>query len=126
MSMQRFTELAGAWGADPRRWPEAERGVYARFAASAEGARILAEAAALDQALDGLRTRPDDPLRAARIERAARAPQWRRSRIAMASGAWAASAVLGFMLGLWQPGTETDDTELSQMLQGSTVLEDYL
>jgi hypothetical protein len=126
MSVERFTQLTGTWGARASRWPAAERALYARYAGTPEGERILAEAAQLDRLLDEFEPRPADPLRPARIARAARAPAVQRRRLAWASGAWAASAVLGFALGFMQPVSDTDDTELSQLLLGSTVLEDYL
>jgi hypothetical protein len=129
VSIQRFEELARAWGAEPSRWPEAERALFARHAGTPEGARILARAAGLDRVLDSLQPRAADPLRPARIARTARAQQARRRRgVAWASGAWAASAVLGFMLGYLEPASDTDasDDPYAQLLTGSTVLEDFL
>ena len=54
MLLQRFRELMDAYGGDPRRWPPGERGPAAELlAASADARALLAEAAALDQILDG-------------------------------------------------------------------------
>lgn len=127
MSIERFTQLCETWGARPERWPPAERELYARRAPTPEGARVLAEAARLDALLDGFEPRADDPLRAARIVRAARQPVLRRRRIALASGAWAASLVIGFVFGFTEPVTsDSDEAELSQLLLGSSELEEYL
>lgn len=54
MTMQRFAQLADAWGGDITRWPPVEQPAAARVLASAEGdmARsLLAEAGELDRAL---------------------------------------------------------------------------
>jgi hypothetical protein len=127
MSIERFTQLCEAWGADSARWPPAERALYAQHAGTAAGRAALDQAAGLDRLLDDLVPRVDDPLRPARIVRAAREHSLRRRRIAITSGAWAASLVLGFVLGFTEPvSSDSDDAELSQLLLGSTVLEDYL
>ena len=55
MSLQRFAELADAWGADVTRWPPAEQPGAVRILGSAEGDRarsLLDDAAALDGWLD--------------------------------------------------------------------------
>ncbi|MFQ5346233.1 MAG: hypothetical protein ACE5ED_00100 [Rhodothalassiaceae bacterium] len=51
MTENRFAALVAAYGADPARWPDAERGAAQAFAASAEGRRHLAAAARLDRQL---------------------------------------------------------------------------
>jgi hypothetical protein len=53
MDATRFEELATAYGADVRRWPEADRASAWAFAAAEPTAveRVLAEAAALDALL---------------------------------------------------------------------------
>jgi len=128
MSIERFRELAEAFGADPARWPPGERVLHAQHADTPTGRGILAAAAELDALLDDFEPRADDPLRPARILRAARAPRLGRRQIAWLSGAWAASAVLGFTLGYLEPVVDGDTGEESyaQLLTGSAVLEDFL
>lgn len=53
MRMERFLAILEAYGAVPERWPQAEREAAEAFAAAEpEAGRALAEAAALDRALD--------------------------------------------------------------------------
>lgn len=57
MTEERALELLAAYGADPMRWPAAERTAAQALLAVTESPRLqaaLAEAEALDQALDGL------------------------------------------------------------------------
>lgn len=55
MNLERFTVIVDAYGADPRRWPAAERDAAQAFAAAdAQAAALLAEALALDAGLDAL------------------------------------------------------------------------
>lgn len=59
MTIERFKVLVEAYGANPARWPEAERAVAETFVnATPEAQRILAEAAALDHVLDTASTAP--------------------------------------------------------------------
>lgn len=59
MTIERFKVLVEAYGADPARWPEAERAVAEAFAnASPEAQQLLAEAAAFDLMLDAASTAP--------------------------------------------------------------------
>lgn len=53
MNDKRFAELAAAYGAERRRWPQAERAVYDAFAGTPEGLALLADAERLDRQLDG-------------------------------------------------------------------------
>lgn len=129
MSLDRFQALAESYGAQPSRWPEAERALYTQYARTPRGRQVLEEAARLDDFLDALQPRAADPLRAARVVRAAVATRQRQRRgLAWATGAWAASALLGFVLGYQLPGTNSDasDDSYTQLLLGNTVLEDYL
>ena len=51
--LERFTEMIDAYGAEPRRWPAAERSAALAFAsADAAAAALLRDAAALDALLD--------------------------------------------------------------------------
>src|SRR5260221_12279238 len=53
MNIERFHILLDAYGADPARWPQAERGSAEAFARATPGAAaLIAAARALDQALD--------------------------------------------------------------------------
>ena len=51
MNAERFAVILEAYGAEPWRWPEGERSAAESFAGTGEGRRLLAEAAALDDAL---------------------------------------------------------------------------
>lgn len=57
MNIERFRILVEAYGADPARWPEAERVAALLFAEqSAEARAALQEAAAFDRVLDAAET----------------------------------------------------------------------
>ncbi|MFN4296108.1 MAG: hypothetical protein ACK4FB_04650 [Brevundimonas sp.] len=139
MNAQRFQDLADAYGADLRRWPEAERGAAGAFMDSdPQGAeRLLFEARQMDLALDAApRPMVSHALREQVIALAAAAglrPRARRfgfGRFAWMSGAgWAAACAAGIMVGvnlsdqalahaeadlvLYQAGLEAlDDTEV--------------
>lgn len=74
MSPDRLAEIIDACGADPRRWPEAERAAAeALLAASAEARALQREAAALDALLTPApaRIEPSDALRARIMAQAA-------------------------------------------------------
>ena len=95
MDRARFEAIIAAYGAEPRRWPEAERAAAEQFYAENRG--DLGEAMALDAALDGARQSYDPALLAARIVK-----QQRASRGAPAPGArWAlaACALAGVAIG---------------------------
>lgn len=111
MNAERFQELAGAYGADLRRWPEAQREAARAFmAADPSGAdRLLFEARQIDLALDAsIRPVVSHDLRERVIALAASAglkPRARQfafgRRLAWASGAgWAAACAAGVVAGL--------------------------
>lgn len=84
MTLERFRELADAYGGDVARWPEAERRAARAFATTHETApAILAEAAALDAALANAPTHTPSPaLRSAILDGfPARAPSRAPSRL---------------------------------------------
>lgn len=55
MNLERFAVIVDAYGADPRRWPAAERDAAQAFATTdARASVLLAEALALDAGLDAL------------------------------------------------------------------------
>ena len=79
MNSERLQHLIDAYGADPARWPPAERtALAAAQPLSAPLARLLAEAAVLDQALSGLPLPELPATLAARV--LAAAPQSARHR----------------------------------------------
>lgn len=103
MDKTRFEAILAAYGADPRRWPEAERAAAQAFArASGDGAAI-AEARALDAALgEAAEPAPVSDLLYARV--LARAPKpvrrlFERGQMARPLMALAACAVFGLALG---------------------------
>ncbi|NWG53629.1 MAG: hypothetical protein HXY28_07925 [Hydrogenophilaceae bacterium] len=75
MDQKRFAAIVAAYGADPRRWPDAERADAQTFAAAhAEAsAPLLAQARALDQALEGAPIHAPSDLLTARVMAAHRA-----------------------------------------------------
>ncbi|WP_019517651.1 hypothetical protein [Sphingomonas sp. Mn802worker] len=52
LTLDRFRDLADAYGGVVARWPVSDRLAAQRFAATAQGRAILAEAIALDERLD--------------------------------------------------------------------------
>lgn len=97
MDATRFEAIVEAYGAEPRRWPEAERAAAEAFARTDAGQRALAEARALDAALDSAADAEPVSL-ALRRNLLAQAPksralQWR------AVAALAACAVFGVVAG---------------------------
>lgn len=109
MNAQRLQDLAEAYGADVRRWPEAERDAARTFMeADRQGAeRLLFEARQMDLALDAApRPMVSHALREQVIALAAAAGLKPRARfafrrLAWASGAgWAAASVAGVLVGL--------------------------
>ncbi|MDR3513220.1 MAG: hypothetical protein P4L73_16410 [Caulobacteraceae bacterium] len=75
MDHQRFEQLVAAYGADPARWPAQERAEAERLVAGAD----LAEARALDAALDAFRV--EAPSLALRQRILATAPRPRGGRL---------------------------------------------
>lgn len=105
MDRKRFEHLLDAYGADFRRWPEAERASAAAFAVARadELAAPIAEARALDAAFAaGAAAAAFDPALSARILAAApkARPAPRRQGFAPLAGwALAACAMMGVLLG---------------------------
>ena len=108
MNIDRFKVLLDGYGADPARWPAAERAAAEAFArTSPEAASLIAAARALDRALECMPTAAPalDPVAVAAA--ASAAPQ-RRARQPRRSGfgfAWpnfaglAAAMAVGFVVG---------------------------
>ena len=121
MDLNRFKDCAAAYGAAKRRWPESAQALYDRFAGTAQGAAILAEAERSDHFLDGFATAAPEPQLARRIAALA-APAWRRFGVPAA--ALAASAVLGFVLGFAQVRSAADTGLAAQLLLGPQSLQE--
>ena len=102
MDIGRFEQIIDAYGADPRRWPDAERqGAGALLAASEEARRIVAGAAALDALLDSAAGPVPSEVLAARVLRAAPKGSSLIGRVGWVSSAgWAAAAAAGLVVGL--------------------------
>jgi len=66
MTREEFTRHAASWGADPARWPETIRNEAMRFAATADGATILAR----EQRLEAVLRAAAPDIAQARIDRA--------------------------------------------------------
>ena len=122
----RARELLSAYGASRERWPEGLRHLHDTLSGSPEGRSLLAEAAALDTCLDDFRVRPADPLRTARILKAARSAARRRRVLQWVSLAYAASIALGVSLGYGLSVDHGRDEGYGGMLIGSTVIEEFL
>lgn len=102
MGLERFEQLLDAYGADPRRWPQAERAAAEALLAGSADARARVEAAAELDGLLGLTTtiEPSDLLRQ-RVLRAAPKGGAAISRFGWFSGAgWAAAAAAGVLVGV--------------------------
>lgn len=97
MDETRFAALVEAYGADPARWPETERGAALRFqmANPQVAARLLAPA----RALDGLLAESPQGTVSERLVTALLAEAPRAARRPSAVWALAACALLGLALG---------------------------
>ena len=115
MDMNRFAQCASAYGAARRRWPEAEQALYDRFASTAEGAALLAEAERDDRFLDAFTPAAPAAELSRRVGALAR-PVWRR--IGLPAAAIATCAGLGFALGFAQVSGEADTALAAQLLLG--------
>lgn len=119
----RFRTCAEAYGADARRWPTADRALHARYAATPEGAAVLAAAGRTDDFLDAWGPPTAAPDLAARIADAALdAPRRHRRRMAWSAAAFAASAVLGFVVGFAQAPEDASADLLTQVIAGPAAL----
>jgi len=129
MDIERFRQLAQAHGAARRRWPEQDHALFDHFAASAEGAVVLADAERMDLFLDGWTAQVSDANRAERILAAINlpaAPRARPLRGAWLSAGFALCAMFGLALGFTQVPATVEDNAFDDLLLGSITLEDYL
>lgn len=122
LSLTRFTELLDAYGADPGRWPEAERAAaLALLEASPQARGLCDEARALDAALDRLPTpapSADFRLRVLATAPIGAAPARGLRELWGALGGWrltapalACALALGLAVGQWLPMPEAALTE---------------
>jgi hypothetical protein len=131
MQLARFTEVLDTYGADPQRWPAADRDAALALLADSQVARAQQqEAALLDAALDAYAVAaPAAALRQTIIASAAPARRtWRQSLADLwrelggwhlAAPAFAASLTLGALLPMWLDETATDlpDEDLIAAIQ---------
>lgn len=118
MNRERFEQVLAAYGADPQRWPEGERGALEAYAAAnADAAALLVEAREIDALLDVTREPlAPNPQLASRILNAAPRKAARtlsfdtRARWALAACALL-GVVAGFGGGRLAPSASTEDTE---------------
>jgi len=112
VELARFAEILDAYGADPQRWPEAERSGAETLLAMSEEARALRDdAAALDMLLDLSAAPAPSPELMADILAAAQPAGWRQwlsdfwpfGPIWQPVSAFTAAAVLGIAVGLGAP-----------------------
>jgi hypothetical protein len=133
MTSERFLALVDAWGADARRWPEAERAAARAFAAANPGIALpaLAEADAADALLHASRVAsPSMMLRDRVIASAAGAGlkarrEGRRwlDRLSIAFGAgWAAAACAGVAAGIMMTTQLTADAQADAILYQATLM----
>lgn len=109
MNWERFAELAGAYGADLVRWPQAEQAPARRLAASApdRAEALLAAERSLDQLLAfSPSAPPSEALRARVLALAETRPRWRLTwprwivAAPVMSGAALAAACAGLLCGV--------------------------
>ena len=138
MNHARFSELLDAYGADPQRWPAAERGpAQALLDASPEATRLRLQAALLDDALDQYTLAPPAAALRQSLLSAALLPRQRSWRDSLAElwrdlGGWrlaapafAASLALGALLPLMLDESAVDlpDEDLIAAVQLMDELE---
>lgn len=133
MTSERFLAIVSAYGADARRWPEAERAAARAFASAHPtlAGPALAEADAADALLHESRVaHPSMALRDRVIASAAEAGlkarrEGRRwlDRLALAMGAgWAAAACAGVIAGVMMTGWLTADAQAEAVLYQASLL----
>jgi anti-sigma factor RsiW len=128
MTRARFEAILDAYGADPRRWPDAERAAAQAFAAAdPQAPALLAAAADLDGALHLAAPDPAEPaLREAIIASAKAAPARRRSLWwagAGLSAALAGAAAGAVTVGVMAPGAG-GELAAEQIAGASTAFDD--
>lgn len=129
MTSERFLALVAAYGADARRWPEAERAAARAFAAAepAVAGPALAEADAADALLQASPAiHPSMALRDRVIAAAAtgrRAGKVWIDRLLLVFGAgWAAAACAGVAAGVMLTGHLTADVQAEAVLYQASLM----
>jgi len=129
MDIERFKDLAAAWGGDLTRWPDAERADAEVFCSQEPmGEVLLLEARKLDQLIEPIIADAPSDLLAIRIMRSFPKPafdaDWRRPAVAAA-----AALVIGLMGGFAGgtlvpvPVDQTDSLEYADAFDG--LMEDW-
>ena len=127
MDIARARDLLDAYGADPARWPAAERTALSAFIAEfPEAARARDRAEMLDRVLDRAGTQaPSDRVRAQILSAAPiRSDDWLESLRAAFGSLWrpaaalAFSLVVGIGLDLMNPAFEPEDDEVALLVLG--------
>jgi len=137
MKAERFQAIVEAYGADPARWPQAERDAALAWAHQAGDAAqaVLAEARALDVGLAGHAAPLPDAAAFARALKGAEAvltpsprgwsfrlPSFRLDRFRLASGAGLmAAACAGVMFGVTLTDRLTADVQADAVLYQATL-----
>lgn len=137
MTIDRVLEILEAYGADPARWPAAERAAaQALLAQSPELQQAQADAARLDAILDRMILDDMPPLDTTQIAaRIAATPQFEPDekpiatlmhvagvRAPAAAGFALAAAIAGFVIGWGMPGGDIAADEFAGLLPG-TIME---
>ena len=100
LTLQRFTDLAHAYGGVIERWPAVHQAAARELALTGAGAAVLADARALDQTLDAWRVAlPDARLAQRIVASGAQAPKWRARVGLWWSGLGVAAALAGAVAG---------------------------
>jgi len=122
--LERFKACADAFGANPRRWPERDRPLFARLARTPAGEAILAAAQRTDAFLDAWVPVADtQPLTERIVAAAAPGAPARRGCMAWFAAGLAASALAGFLIGFAQvtPGSSPGPEFAAQLLVGPSA-----
>lgn len=130
MDAERFQVLAGAYGGDLARWPEAEQAAARAFMADdRRGARWLSDETALDALLSSVTEGHQNDLLRERIIRSAPKPVVATPRKAVWAS-WAglaAACAAGVIFGAQMTTTNTsgfDDPDIEATVQASTAFAD--
>lgn len=133
MTSERFLALTAAWGADVRRWPEAERMAAQAFIAAnpAMARAALAEADAVDALLQqslapgvsmALRDRVIASAAEAGLKVRREGRRW-LDRLTLVLGAgWAAAACAGVVSGVMLTGHMTADAQAEAVLYQASLM----
>lgn len=127
MTPERFQDLADAFGADLRRWPDEERFAAELFARNdARGKAILAEVAAFDELLSlAPAPAPSVSLKDRLLALAPRQvqPLWRRGGAWISGAGMAAACVLGVLVGANASQSFLSDPSLDTVVEASTAFD---